>query len=102
MVEPLTFSNHAWDAEFGTISYMNERVENTHKKADQHSWLGRCVTPLEVVLLREDVFVQSSADAIFLDSLDEESYIRSIITDKGLSRANDSSWILTHRHPDVQ
>jgi len=88
----LTFSNHAWDAEFGTISYMDERVKYTHKEADQHSWLGRYVTSFnEVVLLGEDIFVQCGADAIFLNRFHEESYIRGMIADRELSTVNESS-----------
>jgi hypothetical protein len=91
----LTFSNHAWDAEFGTVSHMDERVEHTHKAADQRHWLDRCITPFyEVVRLREDVLVQSGTNAVFVDRLREECYICSIIPDKKLSGSPD--WMVRH------
>lgn len=82
MVVSLTFSNHAWDAKFGTVSYMDEGVEHTHKEADQHNWLGSIAPFYEVILLRKDVILQSSTDAIFLDRPHKESYIRGIIPEK--------------------
>lgn len=41
-IAPRTFGNHARDAKFRGMFYMDEGVEQTPNKAVQHLWLSGC------------------------------------------------------------